>query len=173
MSWIYLDSQVVNALEGLAALAFSAVSAYSLRLIRAHVSAKNLVLAEAIIAKAVKAAQQLGAGKLTGAAKFQLAEQRIITELARFGITLTPEEIQTGIEAAVTDLKAAGGALVSDAPPALPTAAQTQAAAAAALRAVADQIDATAPTPAANVTVNVATPATDAPADPLTAPASA
>lgn len=162
MSLHTIDLTSLAGFGSLASLAIAAAVTYAMKAIRAHVSVKNLVLAEAIIAKAVKAAQQLGAGKLTGTAKFQLAEQRIITELARFGITLTPEEIQTGIEAAVTDLKAAGGALVSDAPPALPTAAQTQAAAAAALRAVADQIDATAPAPAANVTVNVATPATDA-----------
>lgn len=144
MSFSTLDPQIVNALEGVAALAFSALSAYSVRLIRAHVSAKNLMTAEAVIGKAVKAAEQMGAGKLTGTAKFQMAEGRIIAELARVGITLTPQEIQTGIEAAVTDLKASGAALTSPTAPAGPTPEQAQAVAAAALRAAADQIDRTA-----------------------------
>ena len=145
MSFSTIDPQVVNALEGVAAIAFSALSAYAVKLARTHISAGTLANVDTIITRAVKAAEQMGIGKMTGTAKFQLAEKIAIADAARIGITLTPGEIQTGIEAAVTDLKAAGIAMTSSTVPAGPTPEQVHAAAAAALRAVADQMDAEPP----------------------------
>ena len=156
-----IDATTVSAFGSLAGLAATAALAYAIKLMQTHVSAKHLDEAYSIVTTAVKAAEQMGAGKLIGSAKFQLAEQRVISELARVGIVLTPQQVQTRIEAAVTDLKAAGVAVVTATPPVAPTEAQTHAAAAAALRAVADQIDA-APAPAVIVNMIPATDAIDA-----------
>ncbi len=93
-------------------LVIPAVGTYGVKLLRAHVRAKTLTQLTGVASVAVPAAEQVGAAE--GWPSTQKKGQAVIMAaglLDRLGLSVSPPQLSSLIEASVSELKAVGGQL--------------------------------------------------------------
>jgi hypothetical protein len=76
------------------------------RWVKANITPKQFASVAALARTAVDAAEELGrVGNLTGAQKFELAQDTILRSARRVGLKLTPEEVGAFINQSVRDIR--------------------------------------------------------------------
>ncbi len=109
-----MNDIVYMILETLVTVLFVCFMRYLLPLVVQSLRAHDYNFAADLVETAVKAAEQIFEGAGRGTEKYEYVKKHLLEELARYKITLTEEQLNALIEAAVHAMKQEDGWLIPE-----------------------------------------------------------